>query len=272
MKEIPFIKMDGLGNDFFIIEPKYSNIKLSAKEMQKLGNRKTGIGFDQLFILKPSKKADIKMEIYNSDGSEAGACGNGARCVAYWIFRNKGVKECSIEAPGGKILKAFQGRLITVNMGPAKTDWSEIPLSKKMDTLYIPKFLPDLPEPCSISMGNPHCVFFVKDIKKVDLAKYGPAVEWHPLFPQRTNVEFAQVISPTIVRMRVWERGAGITSACGSGACAVLAAAIRRGFCRKNKKTKIVMDGGTLIIEQEKNNDILMSGTVHLSFKGTAYL
>lgn len=272
MKEIPFIKMDGLGNDFFIIEPENSDIKLSAKEMQKLSERKTGIGFDQLFILKPSKKADIKMVIYNSDGSEAGACGNGARCVADWVFKKKGIKECTIEAPGGKILKAYQGRLITVNMGPAKTNWDEIPLSQKTDTLHLPQVLPDLPEPCGVSMGNPHCVFFVKDIKKINLAKDGPAVEWHPLFPERTNVEFAQVLGPALIRMRVWERGAGITSACGSGACAVLVAAIRRGLCKKNKKTEIVMDGGTLIIEVDKNNDVLMSGPVHLSFKGTAYL
>ncbi len=270
MKEIPFIKMDGLGNDFFIIEPENSDIKLSPKEIQKLGDRKTGIGFDQLFILKPSKHADVQMVIYNSDGSKAGACGNGARCVADWFFKRNGVKECTIEAPGGKILKACAGRMITVNMGPALLNWDEIPLSRKVDTLFLPQLLPGFDAPCAVSMGNPHCVFFVKDIKKINLAQTGPDVESHPLFPERTNVEFAQIMSPSIIRMRVWERGAGITSACGSGACAVLVAAFMRGLTKK--KAKIVMDGGTLVIEINKAEDVLMSGPVHTAFKGTAYL
>lgn len=270
MRQIPFIKMDGLGNDFFIIEQENCNIKLSAKDIQKLGERKTGVGFDQLFILKPSRKADVKMIIYNSDGSTAGACGNGARCVADLIFKKKGVKECTIEAPDGKILHATLGRMITVNMGPAKVNWDEIPLSHKVDTLNMPQILPDFAAPTAVSVGNPHCVFFVKDIKKVNLAQNGPEVEWHPIFPERTNVEFAQVMSPSIIRMRVWERGAGITSACGSGACAVFVSAFRRGLCKK--KAEIVMDGGTLVIELNKAGDILMTGPAHTAFSGTAYL
>ena len=270
MKKIPFIKMDGLGNDFFIIEPANCGIKLSAKDIQRLGDRKTGVGFDQLFILKPSKKADIKMVIYNSDGSEAGACGYGARCVADWVFKNRGVKECTIEAPGEKILKAYNGKMVTVNMGPAKTNWDEIPLSQKVDTLRLPQILPAFDAPCAVSMGNPHCVFFVKDIKKINLAQNGPEVEWHPLFPQRTNVEFAQIITPSRIRMRVWERGAGITSACGSGACAVLVSAVRRGLTKN--KAEIIADGGTLVIEINKAGDVLMSGPVHTAFTGAAYL
>ena len=266
MKEIPFIKMDGLGNDFFIIEPENCNIKLSAKEIQKLGNRKTGIGFDQLFMLKPSKCADIKMVIYNSDGSQAGACGNGARCVADWVFNKTGAKECSIEAPGGKILKAFQGRLITVNMGHAKTDWTQIPLSKKTDTLYMPQFMPDLPEPCAVSMGNPHLVIFVPDISQVPLAAWGPQLETHPLFPRKTNVEFVQVLDSKTVRMRVWERGAGITQACGTGSCATAAACILNHKTEKNITVKL--DGGDLFIEWPDKKNIFMTGLAQAVFTG----
>lgn len=270
MRTIPFTKMDGLGNDFVIIDGRKEKIALSAGEIEKLGNRKTGIGFDQLFILENSPIADVKMLIFNADGSSAGACGNGTRCVADILFKETSLKEITLEAPGGKILKAYNGPQITVNMGAPALDWAEIPLSRQEDTLSLPAFLEGYGNPVAVSMGNPHVVFFVEDINSVNLAYAGPKVENDPLFPQRINVEFAQVLSPLQIHMRVWERGAGITSACGSGACAALVAAVRRGLSAN--KAEIIMDGGSLAIEWEEGGDILMTGAVNTAFKGEAYL
>jgi diaminopimelate epimerase len=271
MRIIPFIKMDGLGNDFMIIDGREKKIKLSPCEIKKAGDRRTGVGFDQLFILEKSKIADIKMSIFNSDGTSAGACGNGARCVADIIFRETSKKEILIEAPEGKILEArAAGKLIAVNMRKPLFGWWDIPLAGKTDTLNLPKLLKGFPAPVALSMGNPHTVFFVKDINKINLAENGPKVENNPLFPQKTNVEFAQILTPSKIRMRVWERGAGITSACGSGSCAALVAAVRRGLSAR--KADIILDGGTLTIEWKKDGDVLMTGPAHKSFNGEFYL
>ncbi len=264
MKHIPFIKMDGLGNDFVIIDARKSKISLTTALICKIANRKTGVGFDQLIVLKKSKICDVKMEIYNADGSTAGACGNGTRCVSSLIFEETKKQKITLEAPYKKTLTAWRGKLITVDMGEPKTAWQDIPLSKKTDTLNL-KVLPTLPPAVCVSMGNPHTVFFVKNVEKLDIAELGKKVENNKIFPQKTNVEFAQILGPQKIRMRVWERGAGITMACGSGACATLAAAIRRGLIKK--KAAIIMDGGTLFIEQKKDR-ILMSGPVNKAFCG----
>lgn len=268
MKQIPFIKMDGLGNDFVIIDCRKKDISLPPSLIQKMSNRKTGIGLDQLIVLKKSKTCDVKMEIYNADGTTAGACGNGTRCVSSLIFEETKKKKITLQAPGNKILTAWRGKQITVDMGEPKTDWQDIPLNKKADTLNL-KILSGLPTAVCTSMGNPHAVFFVKDIEKLDIAKLGPQVENHKMFPQKTNVEFAQILGPEKIRMRVWERGTGITLACGSGACATLAGAIRRGLVKN--KAAIIMDGGTLTIEQ-KQGRILMSGPVNKSFSGIYFV
>ena len=259
--------MDGLGNDFVIIDARKNKITLTPTLICKMANRKTGIGFDQLIVLKKSKTCDVKMEIYNADGSTAGACGNGTRCVSSLIFEETKKQKITLEAPDNKILTAWRGKQITVDMGEPKTDWQDIPLSKKAETLNL-KILPALPPAVCTSMGNPHAVFFVKNVKNLDIAKLGPKVENNKIFPQRTNVEFAQILAPEKIRMRVWERGAGITLACGSGACATLAGAIRRGLIKN--KAAIVMDGGTLFIEQ-KDGRILMSGHVNKAFKGVFF-
>lgn len=264
MKQIPFIKMDGLGNDFVIIDCRKNKISLTQALIQKMSNRKTGIGLDQLIVLKKSKICDVKMEIYNADGTIAGACGNGTRCVSSLIFEETKKKQITLEAPYKKVLTAWRGKQITVDMGEAKIDWRDIPLSKKADTLNL-KVLAALPKAVCVSMGNPHAVFFVNNVGKIDIAKLGAQVEKHKLFPQKTNVEFAQILGPQKIRMRVWERGAGITLACGSGACATLVGAIRRGLVKS--KASIIMDGGTLFIEQ-KQNRILMSGPVNKVFCG----
>lgn len=269
MRSVRFVKMDGLGNDFVIIDARKQSVELSAKDIIAMGNRKTGIGFDQLFVLEKSDKADVKMVIYNADSSIAGACGNGTRCVADILFKEGACGEIKLEAPDGKVLTAFNGSSITVNMGKPELGWDKIPLSREMDTLELPEILPGYCSPTAVSMGNPHVVFFVEDINKVNLEAEGPKVENNPLFPQRTNVEFAQVLDKGI-RMRVWERGAGITMACGSGACATLVA-----YARKNlgpRKADIIMDGGTLTIEWTFAGDVLMTGPVNTAFKGEAYL
>jgi diaminopimelate epimerase len=262
--------MDGLGNDFIIIDARQNNIELSARDIKTLANRKTGVGCDQLFILRPSPAANVKMLIFNADGGAAGACGNGARCVADILFKESALREVALEAPGGKILKAYRGAQITVNMGRPGLNWRDIPLAREADTSNMPALLDGLKPPSAVSMGNPHAVFFVEDLNGVNLQEAGPAVENNALFPQRTNVEFAQILSKDKIRMRVWERGAGVTAACGSGACATLVAAVRKGLT--NNKADIIMDGGALAIEWDKNGDVLMTGPVNAAFKGEAYL
>ncbi len=272
MIKIPFIKMDGLGNDFMIIDGRTQPVNLTAAQIAKFGNRKTGVGFDQLFIITTTQNADAKMLIYNADGSPAGACGNGTRCIAKLLFSQGAKAPLKLEAPDGKILTAYEGDLITVDMGRPALDWQNIPLSKDCDTLKLPLSIDGLKEPVAVSMGNPHAVFFVDDIASVDPAVTGPKVESDKLFPQKTNVEFAQVLADDKIRMRVWERGAGITMACGSGACATLVAAARRALIKGNK-AQIIMDGGILTIEwRAEDKHVLMTGPTNMAFEGAAYL
>ena len=269
MRTIPFIKMDGLGNDFVVIDAREKVITLTAQEITKIANRRTGIGFDQLFILTKSKIADIKMAIYNGDGSSAGACGNGTRCIASLLFEeDSSKKEVLIEAPGSKLLKAYKKEQISVNMGAPDFSWQGIGLVEEKDTLNLTDLLPGR-SACGVSMGNPHAVFFVEDVSKIELAKLGPLVENNPLFVNRTNVEFAQIVNSGKILMRVWERGAGITQACGSGACATLAAAYKKGL--SSNKAQIIIPGGTLEIEN-KNGEILMAGPVNKAFSGQFYI
>ncbi|MGN0904491.1 MAG: diaminopimelate epimerase [Alphaproteobacteria bacterium] len=273
MKTVPFIKMDGLGNDFVIIDNRNGYTSLTAQDVVRMGNRKTGVGFDQMILIEPSDKAFARMKIYNADGSFAGACGNGTRCVAKLLMDETEKTSLALEAPDGKILKAFRespSALVTVNMGKPRLSWDEIPLAEETDTLSLNGIHDELPPPVAVSMGNPHAVFFVDDVENTDIARLGPQVENHPLFPQRTNVEFVQVIRPDLLRMRVWERGTGVTMACGTGACATLVAAVRRGL--STGKAEIRMDGGSLFVEWENNIDILMTGDTHCSFSGTAFL
>lgn len=271
MRTIPFIKMDGLGNDFVIIDCRKTKevVSLTPEEITKIANRRTGIGFDQLFILTNSDKADVKMNIYNGDGSSAGACGNGSRCVASLIFEeDSSKKEVLIEAPGNKILKAYNKEQISVNMGAPDFSCKAIGLAEEKDTLNISGLLPGM-NACAVSMGNPHAVFFVPEVDKIELEKLGALVENNPLFVNKTNVEFAQIVSSDKILMRVWERGAGITQACGSGACATLAAAYKKGL--SSGKAQIIMPGGTLVIEN-KNGEILMAGPVNKAFSGQFYI
>lgn len=266
--EIPFRKMHGLGNDFVIIDCTKQSYNLSQGNVRLLANRRRGIGCDQLIVLRPSGSADIFMTIYNPDASEAGMCGNAARCVAKMFFETSGKDSMSIETISGlkKITKKPNG-LFAVDMGPAKLEWNEIPLASKCNTLEIPVAHDELSLPCGVNVGNPHAVFFVGDADAVPLELVGPPLEHNPIFPERCNIEVAHILSPSRIRMRVWERGTGITEACGTAACATLVAAARKKL--SERKATIVLDGGELEIEWLENNHVIMTGPASDSFQGT---
>jgi diaminopimelate epimerase len=260
---IPFVKMHGCGNDFVILDERPRPLGLTPVRAAAIANRHTGIGCDQLIVLQPDAAAGIFMRIYNPDGSEAGACGNATRCVADILLRETGRTRVVIRTISGDLPSVRRsGGLIEVDMGPPKLDWADIPLAGPMDTLTL-----DLPgEPAAVSMGNPHATFFVSDLAIVPITETGPKLEHDKLFPQRANIGFAQVLDPATIRLRVWERGAGLTLACGSGACAALVNAHRRGLT--HRKANVIVDGGILEIEWRDDGHVLMTGPVATVFTG----
>ena len=269
----PFLKMHGAGNDFVILDLRQSNARVDATFARVLADRQKGVGCDQVISLEPSRRADVFMRIHNPDGSEAQACGNGSRCVASLLFRESGQDKILIESCSG-LLKGEIGPdgLVQVDMGPAYLNWWEIPLAFEADTLsldltYQPRQGPKLTAPCVVSMGNPHAVFFVEDLDGIDIPTVGPILENHDVFPERANIGFVQILGQDRLRLRVWERGAGLTLACGSGACAALVASHRRGKCAR--RAYLTVDGGELIIEwRETDGHVLMSGGVATAFSG----
>jgi diaminopimelate epimerase len=266
----PFLKMHGLGNDFVVLDARQRPAELAEEAVRRIADRHTGVGFDEMLILEPAKdgQGDAFMGVRNADGSVAEACGNGARCVAWLLMRERGVDHVVLETLGGLVeaTQTADGR-VSVDMGVARTAWRDIPLAQAIDTLHLPLTLGPLADPVAVSMGNPHVVFFVPDAEAVDLATLGPQLEHHPLFPQRANIEVVQVLAPDRIRMRVWERGSGITRACGSGACAVQVAAARRGLA--GRKGEILLDGGPLSIEWRDDGHVVMTGPVAVTFSGT---
>jgi diaminopimelate epimerase len=301
MKTVPFIKMHGAGNDFVIVECRSEDPRLTSFDIKEICDRHKGIGCDQLVLLKASKLASVRVEFYNGDGSESGACGNATRCVASLIMMQNEVDTATIETKNGRILECYNTgevldsgeELYTVNMGTAKYDWQDIPLEKEMDTLLLPLPLPDglggnslkdsdavpiilaqrqgeYSLPSAVNIGNPHCVYFVDNVGTAAVHEHGFYIENHPLFPQRTNVEFVQVISRGEIKLRVWERGSGETLACGSGACAAVAAGVRRQLL--SNKVKVHLPGGDLHIEIIENGDIMMTGPVMIVFTGVIEL
>jgi diaminopimelate epimerase len=270
-----FLKMHGLGNDFAIFDARAFPLPLDAAKARAIADRRRGIGCDQVIVMEPSKGANAFMRIFNADGGEVEQCGNAARCVAYLLMAEAGVDEVKINTTGGPLLcrtsDAGENR-VTVDMGPPKLDWREIPMAQAVDTssytLAVPGFRePALETAASVSMGNPHCVLFVENAETAPVATLGPAIEGHPWFPLRTNVEFVQRLSSRRLRMRVWERGAGITRACGTGACAAAVAANVRGL--SERKVALVLDGGELEIEWRESDDhVLMTGPVGFAFGG----
>jgi len=265
-----FLKMHGLGNDFVVIDARNTPYSPAEAEVRAIADRKTGVGCDQFIVVEPAKTAGTAgfMRIRNADGSEVSACGNASRCVGWLLMEETGTDRVAFETNAG-ILEAFragEGR-VTVDMGPARLEWTQIPLAGPADTLRVETVEhAGFAGPVAVNMGNPHAVFFVSDAEAVPLSEVGPVLEHHPAFPERTNVEFAQVLSPTSIRMRVWERGVGITRACGTGACATAVAAARRGLT--GRKADVILDGGTLTIEWLEDGRVLMTGPIALSFSG----
>lgn len=267
---VPFLKMHGLGNDFVVIDGRGGMPSLDEAAVRAIGDRRRGVGFDQLLLIESPRNgsADAFMRIYNPDGSEAGACGNGTRCVASLLMGDNGAGRCRIETRRGVLEASAVGDLVTVDMGAAQLDWADIPLVEPMETDRLPIAEGPLRDPVAVGMGNPHCVFFVADAEAIDLPALGPKIEHHPLFPARTNVEVASVRADGSIRLRVWERGAGITLACGSGTCATVVAAVRRGLI-DGRAAEVQVDGGRLAIEwRESDGHVLMTGPVATSFAG----
>ena len=225
----PFLKMNGLGNDFVVVEALNLPFRPGRDEARAIADRASGVGCDQLIAIEPSQKADAFMRIWNADGGEVDACGNATRCVASLLMEASGRQEALIETEAGVLRAARVGDgRISVDMGEPRLAWNEIPLAREMDTVTLDFSVGGLDAPGAVSMGNPHVVFFTDDVDAV--RDIGPTVEHDPLFPEAVNVGFAQVKAPDRIRLRVWERGAGLTKACGTGACAALVAASRRGL------------------------------------------
>ncbi len=269
---VTFKKMNGLGNDFVVIDARTDKIVLSETAAARIADRKSGIGCDQVIVMeKGEAPADVFMRIYNQDGGEVAACGNAARCIAYLLFNETDGDKVIVETKAGLLRCTAAGPDITVDMGPPKFDWQDIPLTERMDTRFVDVKLgpidnPVLMGPSTVNMGNPHCIFFVDDASAYDLEKFGPMVEFHPLFPERANVSLAQIVAPDAIRLRVWERGVGITKACGTAACAVVAAAARLG--RTERQVSVMLDGGSLSIDWRENNDrIYMTGPATLDYE-----
>jgi diaminopimelate epimerase len=259
---VAFRKMHGLGNDFIVIDARRAPVAMSPRRAAALADRRTGIGCDQLIVLEPSASADVRMRIFNADGSEAQACGNAARAVGLLLGG-----EQRIETLGGEIASVASADGASVDMGAARFDWDAIPLAYAMDTLAMPVGWEELESPAAVNVGNPHVVFFVDDADAVDLARLGPLIETDPLFPQRVNVGVASVIGPQRIKLRVWERGAGLTRACGTGACAAAVVAIRRKLVMG--PVTVDLPGGPLEIAWDTGGTIIMTGPAATSFSGT---
>jgi len=260
---LPFRKMHGAGNDFVVIDSRgRAGAVVTPALARALGDRNRGVGFDQLAEIRDSDQADFALDFWNNDGTRAGACGNATRCVSDLVMRGLGRDSVTlVTARGGlSAVRLADGR-VSVNMGHPQRDWAEVPLAREVDVMHLP--LPG--DPVAVGMGNPHCVMFVADAEAVDLPALGPVYEHDPLFPQRTNVEFASLSGPDRLRMRVWERGAGITLACGSGACATAVAAHLRGLTGRH--VLLDLDGGVLEIDWRADG-VWMSGPVAHVFDG----
>ena len=266
---LAFRKMHGLGNDFVVLDGRARALALTAESARTIADRRMGVGCDQILIMEPARNGgDVFMTIRNADGGEVESCGNGSRCVGRLVMDETGKDKIILETVGGPVVATRAAKdLIAVDMGPARDAWESIPLAEAVDTLHVPLREGLLQDAVAVNVGNPHAVFFVNDAETIDLAKLGPKLECHPLFPQHTNVEAVQVLNRGHVRIRVWERGVGITRACGTGACAATVAAVRRGLT--DRKVTVTLEGGDLEIEWRADNHVIMTGPVTETFAGT---
>lgn len=260
---IDFTKMHGLGNDFVVLDAREHPLPpINEESAAAIADRHTGIGCDQLILLEPSPSADFRMRIFNSDGSEVEACGNATRAVG--LLHGSPAK---IETLAGIVSASPSQGGISVEMGKPRFSWDQIPLAYAMDTHVMPLAWEELEEPIAVSVGNPHAIFFVPDAYAVDMARLGPEIEHDPVFPERVNVNVATITARDAITLRVWERGAGLTRACGTGACATAVGAMRRGLV--DRRVTVTLPGGPLVIEWREDGEIVMTGPAVESFRGS---
>jgi diaminopimelate epimerase len=265
---IPFRKMHGLGNDFVVLDARAAPLPITPVRAAAIADRRTGIGCDQFIVMEPGTDgADVFMRIRNPDGSEAGACGNATRCVAELMMTEAASGAAAIRTIAGDLpSERLPDGSIRVDMGSARLGWREVPLAREMDTLHLPLSADGVADPAACSMGNPHATFFVSGLDALDIPRLGPLLEHDPLFPERANIGFAQVLAPDHLRLVVWERGAGLTLACGTGACAALVNAARRGLSAR--EATVSLPGGDLRIAWRDDGHVLMSGPTTTAFTG----
>ena len=271
---IPFRKMNGLGNDFVVLDARARPLVISEIIAKAIADRKTGIGCDQLIVLEKSSGYDVRMRIWNAEGGEVQSCGNASRCIADLLFDENETNTATISTKGGLLIASKAGdKMVTIDQGLPKFGWKDIPLSEPFaDTRHIemqygPIDHPLIHSPSVVNVGNPHCIFWVDDLDVVDLSRAGPMLENHPLFPERANISFAKVMARDHIILRVWERGAGLTKACGTAACATMAAGHRIKII--DAKCKITLPGGDLHMEvRESDGHVLMTGPVAYEFDG----
>jgi diaminopimelate epimerase len=259
---LPYRKMHGLGNDFVVVDARGTTNPITAELARAIGDRHFGVGFDQLAVMLDCDDAAAYLEFWNADGSLSATCGNATRCIAALLFDETGLAELTLKTERGLLYcEDAGGGIYRVNMGQPQFDWADIPLAREMETLA----LPIKGEPTALGMGNPHCVFFVDDADAVDITAVAPEIERHALYPERTNVEFVQVLSPDHIKLKIWERGVGVTLASGSCACASVVAAARRGLT--GRRVAVQVDGGTLEIDWRQDG-VWMSGPIAHVFDG----
>ena len=275
MSGTPYLKMNGLGNDFVVVDARVSGRRFTSDQVRGIADRVTGIGADQMIVMEKPRAdgVDVFMRIYNQDGSEIDACGNASRCIAGLLASELGRNTVTLQTNGGLLFATVQGDVVTVDMGKPRFDWDQIPLAEPFaDTTGIelqlgPIDAPILHTPSVVNVGNPHCIFWVDDVERFDLGRFGPLLENHPIFPDRANISLAQVMSRDHIRIRVWERGAGLTRACGTAACATAVAAARKGL--GDRKVRIDLPGGPLTIDwRQSDSHILMTGPWSLDGEG----
>jgi len=261
MDDVTFMKMHGLGNDFVVLDSRARTVQMRPALAEAIGDRHRGVGFDQLALIETGRgDADAHLVFYNSDGSTSAACGNATRCIARFLMDESGQSELTLTTERGRLIARDAGDgLTSVNMGQPQLSWDEVPLAREMDTLELPID----GEPTATGMGNPHCTFFVDDACAVPLEQFGPRYEHHPLYPERTNVQVASLIGPDHIRVRVWERGVGVTLASGSSSCAVAVAAARRGLT--GRKVRVTLDGGSLDVDWREDGVWMTGETMHVA-------
>ncbi|MCC7282854.1 MAG: diaminopimelate epimerase [Acetobacteraceae bacterium] len=267
----PFRKMHFGGNDFVVLDGRAGRLPISQARAAAIADRRTGVGFDQLLLIEAADGADAYLRILNADGSEAEACGNGTRCVAGLLMAESGRGHAVIRTLAGELMAESRGDgLVAVDMGPVRLGWRDVPLARELDTLHLPLARDGLPQPvhdpAACSMGNPHVTFFVDDVKNLPVEALGHELEHDPLFPQRANIGFAEILAPHRLKLRVWERGAGETRACGSGACAAVVNAARRKLTAH--AADVLLPGGTLHIHWRADGHVVMTGPWMTAFEG----